>query len=185
MIRFIASAAALLLAGAPSVAIAQRVATVDDLLRIAAVSDPQLSPDGSTVAYVVTTADFDENVQNSEIWKVSTEGGPPVQLTWHAGADTSPRWSPDGGTLAFLSTRTGKAQIHLLDARGGEPRALTSHKESISSFEWAPDGSALAFTSVAPRPEELEQRVKDRWVPRVVGEDLRPTVLWTVDVKTG
>ncbi len=187
MIKPIASAAlaALLLAGSSPLARAQRAATVDDLLRIAAVSDPQLSPDGTTVAYVVTTADFDENVQNSEIWQVSTAGGPAVQLTRHVKADTSPRWSPDGTTLAFLSTRSGKAQIHLLDARGGESRALTSHKEAISSFEWAPDGSALAFTSVVPRPDDLEQRVKDRWVPRVVGEDLRPAALWTADATTG
>ena len=186
MIRPLASTCvALLVAGAPSLALAQRVATVDDLLRIAAVSDPQLSPDGTTVAYVVTRADFDENVQNSDIWQVPTRGGEPVQLTRHVKADTSPRWSPDGTTLAFLSTRTGKAQIHLLDARGGEARALTSHKESVSAFEWAPDGSALAFTSVDPRSEDQEKRVKDRWVPRVVGEDLRLTVLWTADAETG
>ncbi len=168
----------------PAPSTSPRPFTVDDVLAVVTVDDVQLSPDGKVVAYVATSRDLEENAQNSEIWKVASDGGAPVRLTHHPKADVSPRWSPDSTRLAFLSGRTEKDQIWTIDPRGGEPVKLTNHKERISGFAWAPDGKSIAFLAVEPRTDEAEKRIKDRWVPRVVGEDLRSTVLWRIDVES-
>ncbi len=77
------------------------------------VGEPQISPDGKWVAYAVATPDMDANRNASNIWMVSTEGGAPIQLT-QSGHDTSPVWSPDAKTMAFISSRGGESQVYML-----------------------------------------------------------------------
>ena len=93
-----------------------RATTIDDLARIATPSDPQISPDGSRVAYVLKTTDLDKNRYNTHIWVVPTaEGSTAKQWTRSALSEGQPRWSPDGQTLLFTSGRDEKvAQIFLL-----------------------------------------------------------------------
>ena len=105
---------------------AGRPMTIDDLLAVKGVSDPQVSPDGTHVAYVVTEIDRATDRSNSDVWVVSFAGAEPRRLTTAPGADNSPRWSPDGRSIAFVSTRGGSAQVWLLPmAIGGEARAIT------------------------------------------------------------
>ncbi len=125
----------------------QRALQPEDLLALATITDAQMAPDGSAVAYVVKRADLARNTYTSAIHLVTTADGASRQLTVGAGRDTAPRWSPDGHHLAFLSDRTGTAQLHLLDLAGGEPRRLTDLAREVSSPVWSPDGTRLAVTS--------------------------------------
>jgi hypothetical protein len=101
---------------------APRAITVDDLLKFHRVSDPQLSPDGMWLAYVVTAVLYDENRTDSDIWLIPSSGGEPRRLTNSPKHDRHPRWSPDGRWLAFESNRDGDTQIWLLPVHGGAPR---------------------------------------------------------------
>lgn len=105
-----------------------------DLYALQFVGDPQPSPDGSRIAFVVAAADEEENDYRSRIWLVATDGGSePVPLTAGTKKDTSPRWSPDGMRLVFVSNRADDTpHLWLLDLRGGEARQLTFGKEPAS-----------------------------------------------------
>ena len=126
---------------------AKRLLIADDLYRMQQVRDPQVSPEGRWIAYTVTSVDREADKRLSAIWMVNWEGTQDMRLTYGPDSDTSPRWSPDGKYLAFLSTRPaeGKAQIWLLDRRGGEASQLTNVKGKIDSFEWSPDGQRLVL----------------------------------------
>ena len=126
---------------------AKRMLTADDVYRMKEVGDPQVSPDGKWIAYTVTSLDREADKLRSAIWMVDWEGTQDLQITNGSGSDTSPRWSPDGRFLAFLSARPaeGKTQIWLLDRRGGEASQLTNVKGEIGGYEWSPDGKRLAL----------------------------------------
>ncbi len=128
---------------------APRPITVDDLMKIHRVSDPQLSPDGQWVAYVATDVVYDENRLNSDIWLISTAGGEPRKLTNSPKHDRHPRWSPDGRWLAFESARDGDDQIWLLPmaGQGGEARKLTTLSTGATQPVWSAAGDSLAFVS--------------------------------------
>src|SRR5260370_38316979 len=116
------------------------------MITLRRVAEPQVSPDGKWVAYTVATPDQEANRNASNIWVVSTTGGAPMQLT-QSGHDTSPVWSPDGKTLAFLSSRNGDSQVYLLSMEGGEAHALTKLSTGGEIGKWSPDGKTIAFTS--------------------------------------
>jgi dipeptidyl aminopeptidase/acylaminoacyl peptidase len=124
--------------------------TSDDFYRIQNLSEPQVSPDGAWVAYVVTTNEREPDEARSAIWMVSWDGSQRVALTAPAEGIGKPRWSPDGRYLAFISVSASseKGQIMLLDRRGGEARPLTSAAGDISEYAWSPDGKRLAFAMV-------------------------------------
>jgi dipeptidyl aminopeptidase/acylaminoacyl peptidase len=121
--------------------------TFDDMIKMHRVAEPQISPDGKWVAYTVATPDMDANRNVTNIWIVSTSGGaPPAQLT-QSGHDSSPVWSPDGKTLAFLSSRSGDSQVYLLSLEGGEAQRLTKLSTGADLVKWSPGGKTIAFTS--------------------------------------
>src|ERR1700694_1704243 len=120
--------------------------TFDDMIKLHRVSEPQVSPDGKWVAYTVGTPDMEANRNASNIWIVPTGGGAALQLT-QSGHDSSPVWSPDGKSLAFLSSRGGDSQVHLLSMDGGEAHALTKLSTGVDLVKWSPDGKTIAFTS--------------------------------------
>jgi dipeptidyl aminopeptidase/acylaminoacyl peptidase len=128
-------------------AVAKRAITFEDLMKIQRISDPQVSRDGKWIAYVLTTVDLAADKKTSHIWLLSTEGGRPRQVTRSDGSDSSPRWGPHGGELAFLSTRGGKSQVWILPLGGGEAFPLTSISTEVDSVQWATASETLAFTS--------------------------------------
>jgi dipeptidyl aminopeptidase/acylaminoacyl peptidase len=120
--------------------------TFDDMIKMRRVAEPKISPDGKWVAYTLATPDMDANRNASNIWMVSTAGGAPQQLT-QSGHDSSPVWSPDGKTIAFLSSRGGDSQVYLLSLEGGEAQKLTKLSTGADIVKWSPDGKTIAFTS--------------------------------------
>jgi len=120
--------------------------TFADMIGMHRVAEPQISRDGKWIAYTVTTPDMEANRGASNIWVVATTGGAEMQLT-RSGHDSSPVWSPDGKTLAFLSSRSGDSQVYLLSMEGGEAHPLTKLSTGADIVKWSPDGKTIAFTS--------------------------------------
>src|SRR5437899_98261 len=135
----------------------RRVLQPDDIFELKTVSDPRISPDCAWVAYTVTSLDRKDDASDTDIYMVSTSGGAPIKLTASKKPDTSPRWSPDGRYLAFLSARDGKKdQVFLLDRRGGEAQAITDYKTGASAIAWSPDSTKLALLVPDPDPNDPE-----------------------------
>lgn len=126
----------------------KRMLTLEDFWRLKTVDDPQPSPDGTQVAYVVGSYDEDKNSASSAIWLASLQDGQCHQLTSGESQDMQPRWSPDSSQLAFASTQhEGKPQLFLIEVAGGEARRLTSVTNGATSPLWSPDGKHLCYTS--------------------------------------
>jgi dipeptidyl aminopeptidase/acylaminoacyl peptidase len=153
--------ALMLLAACAAPAFAKgRAMTIDDLLAVKSVSDPQVSPDGKLVVYVMSELDRSTDKSNADLYLIPYAGGEPKRLTTSTGADNHPRWSPDGKTISFVSTRSGSAQVWLLPIDGGEARQLTKLPVDVSDPIWSPTGEHIAFTSkVYPgkSPEETAE----------------------------
>ena len=138
---------AFILLAACSAARAKHPIAFEDLARVQRISDPQVSPDGKWIAYVVGVVDLEANKTNHHIWICPVDGGEPRQLTRGEGSDTRPRWSPDGKSLAFISTRGGNSQVWILPLAGGEARPLTSLPAEADGVTWAGHADVLLFTS--------------------------------------
>ena len=130
-------------------AAAARPMTIQDLLAAIRVSDPQLSPDGRLVLFSRTTTDLATGRRNSDIYVVPADGSaPPKLLVGGDKMENTPRWSPDGKQIAFISTRAGEAQVFLAAADGGDVRQVTRLSGGAQPpLVFSPDGSTLAFVS--------------------------------------
>jgi dipeptidyl aminopeptidase/acylaminoacyl peptidase len=121
--------------------------SVHDMLAMDRIGDVQVSPDGRTAVFVVRVTDVAANRGLNDLWTVGTDGTGLQRLTSHAAADTNPRWSPDGKTIYFLSTRSGSSQIWQIALGGGEPTQLTDLPLDAESFRVSPDGARIAFSA--------------------------------------
>ncbi|MCA1815587.1 MAG: S9 family peptidase, partial [Acidobacteria bacterium] len=147
----------LILASAVSAQTARRRLTLDDIQRLREVRDPQVSPDGQWVAYVVATTDTKEDKTGTHVWLVGYDGHGDRQITFSQDSESSPRFSPDGHYLSFTSPRPGKAkgnQVWLLDRSGGEAFQLTELKGRLQGYEWSPDSKRLALVVGDPDPDD-------------------------------
>jgi dipeptidyl aminopeptidase/acylaminoacyl peptidase len=181
----------------------KRVITPEDYIAFEFLNDPRVAHDGKTVAYVVTRIDKAQNRRNSTIWITAADGSSsPRQFTTSPQSSNSPRWSPDGRWLAFLSTRAGgdqaepaRAQIYLLSLAGGEARRVTNLKNGVSSFEWSPDGHRIvAVSRLGPSDNRAENKERSdvrhyRNISYKFNDtgwyDDKRAHLWVVDVKSG
>lgn len=172
-----------LLLAQPAFVQTRRPMTLVDLAELPRVLDPQLSPDGRVVTYMLSHADWRANRPVWHLWRQNTSGGAPTQLTSGGNGEVpgTTRWSPDGRSIAFV--RDG--QIVILPAEGGEPRILTRHASAVSSPSWSPDGTLVYF--VAPDPRTDEERDRDRAGDDVyaVEENYKHRRLWSVNVSSG
>jgi dipeptidyl aminopeptidase/acylaminoacyl peptidase len=133
----------------------RRVLTPDDFYNMQIVTEPQVSPDGKWVAYVVSTNDRGADETRSAIWMVNWDGTQQIPLTNPTHDISSPRWSLDGRYLSYLAIPSGtdKSQVMLLDRRGGEARALTAVTDDIQSYEWSPDSKRLVLVMEQGTPK--------------------------------
>jgi dipeptidyl aminopeptidase/acylaminoacyl peptidase len=133
----------------PAVVVAEgkRPMKLDDMFRFQRVADPQISPDGKAVAYVVTSVDLAGNKTSSALWLAPTGNGKPRPFTSTTKKDRHPRWSPDGKHLLFESNRSGENQLWVIDLDGGEARQLTQISSEAGTALWSPDGKWIAFVS--------------------------------------
>ena len=203
-----ATACVVALLGVTTTAGAQskRPMTIMDIMDLKNVGGVALSPDGSKVAYTVSawehpnakpstdpakpdTAKGDRHETRAHIWIVPAAGGTPRQITFSERGENGPQWSPDGHSLAFLSSRgTGtdvKTQIWILPMDGGgEAYQLTTSKENVTGFEWSKDGARIAFLAVDTLPKGDEAKTARRDDPQVFEENFRLAHAWVVDVAT-
>lgn len=138
----------------------KRLITVDDMHKFHDVRDVQISPDGKWVAYTVSSVDVAADKSDTDVWMTSWDGNEQLRLTSSPENENSPRWSPDGQYLAFLSSRPGKAkgtQIWLLNRMGGEAQQFTDFKNKLSSYEWSPDSKRMLLTMTERDPADTDE----------------------------
>ena len=124
--------------------------TAAEMMRLRRIADPQVSPDGKSVAYQATEVDTTSWTRNTDIWVIPAAGGAPRRITDDPKSDSRPRWSPDGQRLAFVSTRDGGAQVWVVDAAGGAPRKATSLPTEAGGVLWIDDRTLLVPSDVYP-----------------------------------
>lgn len=158
----------------------KKVPTIDELIALPTPANARISPDGEWVAYTVTSVDWKQNEYISQLWLVSAQGGEPRQLTFAGESSTTPRWSPDGRWLAFLSRRKGDehTQVYRMSPFGGEAERLTEHEADVSAYDWAPDGKAIAFIAPDAEGEVEKEREEAYGAYHVEDEDFVRSHLW-------
>jgi dipeptidyl aminopeptidase/acylaminoacyl peptidase len=120
---------------------------VQTMLKIARIQEPQLSPDGKTVAFTVQTVDLAQNTKPKQIYTIPVNGGLPRQISMQGTDNERPEWSPDSARLAFISDRGGSAQVWIMDADGSNARQITNLSTEAGGVLFSPDGKKLVFTS--------------------------------------
>ena len=142
-----------------------RPLAVNDVDNLRDVSNPAIDPTGNWVAYEVSQVDAKADKSFSHIWMTSWDGARAVQLTNRdKESEGTPRWSPDGRYLAFISSRTDKHdndQLWLLDRTGGEARPLTKLDGSVADYAWSPNGREIALIVLDPDPYADKDDVKE------------------------
>src|SRR5262245_56184992 len=160
--RFRVSLLLIIVVSLAAPALAQkRNITEKDLFNFVWAGDPQVSPDGSRVAFVRTTVNDKEDGYNTAIWTVATANGETRQLT-NGPRDTTPRWSPDGKYLVFVrapevSGRVDPPQLFMLAMAGGEPFQFTTLPRRAGAPQWSPDGKMIMFYNSATAEELAKQ----------------------------
>jgi dipeptidyl aminopeptidase/acylaminoacyl peptidase len=137
------------------------------------VQDPQFSPDGTKVAFVVSDPLKGEK-RTRHIWLYDRSANTVRQFTYSEKSESSPRWSPDGMELAFLSNRGGdEEEVFLLRSEFGEAAAVTKEKAGVTAFAWSPDGQTIAYLAPDPKSDAQEKKEKERDDARVADKDER------------
>lgn len=161
---------------------------VSDLLGIRRLGPVAVSPDGQTLVLAVSVHDAEENTVRTHLHRMSASGGALSPLTRTGSRNSSPAFSPDGRTLAFVSNRSGSSQVWGMAADGGDPVQLTAAKDGVSSFCWAPDGRSLLFAStVLPTEPPKGVRTTERLLFRHWNEwrDHHRNVVFRQELETG
>src|SRR5216684_2105673 len=161
----------------------KKLLTALDLQKIAGVSAPRISPDGSRVAYTVSETRMEKDKEwkaATQVWVVPVSGGKARQYTRGDKSASAPEWSPDGTMLAFLSDREkdGERQVWMMLADGGEAWVVTAHKGGVTGFRFSPDGKQLLLSATDQPSKDEEDRKKVKDDTMVIDTEIRMTHLW-------
>jgi dipeptidyl aminopeptidase/acylaminoacyl peptidase len=161
----------------------RHVPTIDELLTLQTVGAVQISPDGKWVAYTVGYGDFKQDAFVNQIWLADVNSRRTFQVTRGDKSSTTPRWSPDGAWLTFLSNRIeDKNQIFAINPLGGESIQLTKSETAINNFAWSEDGKSIAYLATEPAPPVSKER-KDYFGDfEVVRKEYNFSHIWTLNV---
>ncbi len=147
--------------------------TPDDLMNLNIPSDPRISPDGSRIAFLVSTPDIEEDHNDSRIWLVDDRGD---RVLTNGPGDKAPRWSPDGSSLAFLrKTDDSVAQVAVMPLDGGEVRVITEFDHGVEAVEWSPDSSKLLVVAITATEEwsDMDDEERERRPRRITSVPYR------------
>lgn len=161
----------------------RRPMSLVDLAELPRILDAQLSPDGRSLVYTLTRADWKANRSVPHIWRQTIGGGAPVRITNGETGELSARWSPDNKSILFLSRRAdADTQVYLLPIDGGEARAITRHATAVSQPTWSPDGLAIYFLASDARTAEERERERLRDDVYPFDENFKQRHLWKVQL---
>ncbi|MEX1158036.1 MAG: S9 family peptidase [Thermomicrobiales bacterium] len=161
-----------------------RMLSFEQAVSATVVADVQISPDGRQIAYVTTSASKEAELPSMAIWLADTDSGTSRRLTTSDAADNTPRWSPDGTRIAFISDRKerGKAQVYVLALAGGEAVRLTDAKGPVTAIQWSPEGRRLAFTAMSEEDEDEKKRKEERNDHKIIDDKPARAGLFVIDV---
>ena len=162
--------------------------TPEQLIHYPLITDLDLSADGTQIVYAVREPVLtdEESKFITHLYRVSTDGGTPLRLTYGQASNSSPRWSPDGCYIAFLSDRQdGKKNLYVMHTEGGEAWRLTDVEKSVVEFAWSPDGTRLAFSMVPADSEERKAAKKAKDDPILWDIDYERAWLWLLPFASG
>ena len=161
----------------------KHVPSIDELLTLKTVGGVQISPDGKYIAYTVAYGDFKQDAFVNQIWLAEVTTGRTFQLTRGDKSSDSPRWSPDGSWLAFLSGRfEDKNQIFVINPLGGEAVRLTKSETAINNFAWSEDGRSIAYLAAEPTPPVSKERKDYMGDFEVIRKEYNFSHVWTLNV---
>ena len=178
--------ACVLLASGIAAAQAKKPMTFVEAIELPSLQDPQLSPNGKQILFVIERADWKANRRVGHIYRINADGTGQVQLTFGERGESAPRWSPDGARIAFAARRDADQnnQIYLLDTDGGEARRVTNHPSAPANLTWASDGKTIDF--IASDAKSAEEKDRDRLQDDVYTFDetnFKQRHLWTTDLE--
>jgi len=149
--------------------------TPENMVNQPVVGSPEMSPDGSKVAYTIreTQMEGDDSSFLTHIWVANADGSMNRQFTQGEESASNPQFSPDGRQLAFTSDRSGDNQVYVMYLTGGEAQKVTSAENGVSSFQWSPDGERIAYTMTDPQTEEEKTREREKRDVVILDQDYK------------
>ena len=160
--------------------------TPEAMVNLPVAGSPELSPDGSMIAYTVreTNMEGDESSFTTHIWVAAADGSVNRQFTRGEQSATNPQFSPDGRYLSFISSRHNGRQVYKMYLTGGEAQKITSAENGVGSYAWSPDGSRIAYTTADPKTKEEKTREREKRDVTVVDQNYRFSRIYVQSVES-
>ncbi|MFY4775535.1 S9 family peptidase [Metabacillus sp. RGM 3146] len=140
----------------------------EDLYCLKSLTDPRLSPDGKGAVYVQTSINKETHSYTSHLYYYDFSMNKSSQWTFGEHRDHSPRWSPDGSKIAFLSNRSGEFELYVMNLAGGEAKRLTHSPHRVSGPVWSPDGVHLLFSVSLSKNESIQEKKENNNGPEAL-----------------